>query len=130
LEETGYRGDLVRAVCDYLDAQPKGFTLQRRIPNHRYEHPTRGNEDAVKHDVSIVPGTLLHKLLGRDTIRIATFHDLSTPPQQTLVTVNAWHGNVVEGTEYGENILGVQGHPEIDALLPELFTFLAEQTGF
>jgi GMP synthase-like glutamine amidotransferase len=37
---------------------------------------------------------------------------------------------VVEGTEYGENILGVQGHPEIDALLPELFTFLAEQSGF
>ena len=33
---------------------------------------------------------------------------------------------VVEGTEYGDNILGVQGHPEADALLPELFKFLAE----
>ena len=28
------------------------------------------------------------------------------------------------GTEYGENILGIQGHPEVDDMLPELFDFL------
>ena len=31
----------------------------------------------------------------------------------------------VEGSEYGDHILGVQGHPEVDDLLPELFQFLA-----
>ena len=33
---------------------------------------------------------------------------------------------MVEGTEYGDHILGVQGHPEIDGLPPELFAFLTE----
>ena len=51
------------------------------------------------------------------------------PANQTLVSINAWSAlgdGVVEGTEYGDNILGVQGHPEADALLPELFKYLAE----
>ena len=81
----------------------------------------------AKHDVNIVPGTLLHRVLGRDTMRITTFHNLSTPPEQTLVTVNAWSAkgdNVVEGTEYRDHILGVQGHPEADTCLPQLFQFL------
>lgn len=129
LEESGYEGSLVEAICRYLKAQPRGFTLQQRIPDHRHEYPPRGLEDQVKHDVTIVPGTLLHKVLGRETMRIATFHYLCTPPSQTLVTINAWSAlgdSVVEGTEYGDHILGVQGHPEIDDLLPELFRFLAD----
>ena len=126
VREQGCTGDPVPAICSYIKAQGKGFSLQRPIPDHRREFPMRGDEDTVKHDVCVVPGTLLHRVLGQDTMRIATFHYLSTPPEQALVTVNAWHGDVVEGTEYGENILGVQGHPEIDSFLPQLFTFLAE----
>jgi len=125
VEEMGYEGDLVRAICAYLDAQGPNFSLQQPVAGHRCEQMPRGHEDVAKHDVTIVPGTLLHRVLGRDTMRIATFHNLITPPTQTLVTINAWHGDVVEGTEYGENILGVQGHPEVDTLLPELFAFLA-----
>lgn len=77
--------------------------------------------------MDIVRGTLLHKVLGRDKMRLCSFHDLNTPPTQTLVTINAWSSlgdGVVEGTEYGDNVLGVQGHPEADNLLPELFNFL------
>ncbi|MBR4863291.1 MAG: gamma-glutamyl-gamma-aminobutyrate hydrolase family protein [Oscillospiraceae bacterium] len=125
VEEEGYEGDLVEAIYSYMQRQGKGFTLQRRIPDHRRPYPPRGQEDMAKHDVNIVPGTLLHRVLGRDTIRICTFHDLSTPPGQTLVPINAWHGDVVEGTEYSDHILGVQGHPEADDLLPELFAFLS-----
>ena len=128
VEERGYTGDLVRAICAYLDEQVPGFSVQQRIPNHRMQRPARGDEDSVKHEVAVVAGTLLHRVLGRDTMRIASFHKLNTPPTQTLVTINAWSAlgdGVVEGTEYGENILGVQGHPEIDTLLPELFAFLA-----
>ena len=50
------------------------------------------------------------------------------PSAQKLLKINAWSAKddgVVEGTEYGDNILGVQGHPEVDDLLPELFQFLA-----
>ena len=129
LEEQGYEGDIVKGICDYIAAQPSGFTLQKKAPGHRSESPARGNEDAAKHDVNVVPGTLLHKVLGRDTMRICSFHYLNTPREQTLVTINAWSANgdgVVEGTEYKENILGVQGHPEADKLLPELFFFLTK----
>ena len=130
VEERGYEGDIVHAMVDYIAEQPEGFTLQKRIPDHRYPRPERGNEDTAKHDVNIIPGTILHRLVGKDTMRLCSFHYLCTPPEQTLVKINAWSAkgdNVVEGTEYGDNILGVQGHPEADNLLPEIFAFLAEE---
>ena len=129
VEEQGYEGDLVKAICDYLDKQLNGVSLLESVSGHYADLPARGQEDAAKHDVNIVPGSLLHRVLGRDTMRLCTFHEKSTPPNQTLVSINAWSAlgdGVVEGTEYGDNILGVQGHPEADALLPELFKFLAE----
>ena len=128
VEEQGYTGDLVKAICDYR-ANMKGASIQEKVSGHRYPFPARGQEDTTKHDINIVPGSLLHKVMGRDTIRLCTFHDLNTPPSQNLVPVNAWSAlgdGVVEGVEYGDNILGVQGHPEADDLLPELFKFLTE----
>ena len=129
VEERGYEGDLVRAIAEYHAAQPTGFTVQTAAPGHRNERPPRGNEDIAKHDVDIVPGTILHRLLGTDTMRLCSFHGRATPPEQTLVRINAWSAlgdGIVEGTEYSDHILGVQGHPEADALLPDLFRFLAE----
>lgn len=129
VEERGYEGDLIKAICAYLEEQGPDFSVQVKIPDHRSGAMPRGNEDVAKHDVNIVPGTLLHRVIGKDTMRLASFHYLHTPPSQKLVTINAWSAkgdNVVEGTEYGDNILGVQGHPEVDDLLPELFAFLAE----
>ena len=78
----------------------------------------------------MVPGTILHRLVGRDTIRAASFHNLNVPPEQELVTISAWSAKgdgVVEGVEYGDNLFGVQFHPEVDGLLPEIFTFLTEE---
>ena len=129
VEARGYEGGIVKAICSYIDEQGPGFTVQQRVSGHRSGAMTRGGEDAAKHDVAVVPGTLLHRVLGKKTMRLASFHDLNTPPDQDLVTINAWSAKgdgVVEGTEYGENILGVQGHPEVDELLPELFAFLAQ----
>lgn len=130
VEARGYEGDLVKAICDYLAEQPSDFTVQKKAPNHRSKYTPRGREDTAKHDVVIVPGTLLHRVVGRASMRICSFHDLNTPADQNLVAINAWSASgdgVVEGTEYGDNILGVQGHPEADSLLPELFTFLAKE---
>ena len=67
--------------------------------------------------------------LCQDTMRICSFHNYCTPPEQNLLTVNAWPATgerVVEGVEYKDHILGVQGHPELDGLLPKIFDFLAE----
>ena len=129
VEKQGYEGDLVKAICDYRNNQLKGASVLQTVSGHYAALPARGQEDSAKHDVNIVPGSLLHRVLGRDTMRLCTFHNGSTPPNQTLVSINAWSAlgdDVVEGTEYGDNILGVQGHPEADGLLPELFKFLAE----
>ena len=128
VEEQGTGGDTVRAICDYLAAQPADFSVQEKVSGHNNPLPPRGEEDGAKHKVNIVKGTLLHKVLGRDTIRISSHHRLNTPQKQDIVTVNAWSGEgerAVEGTEYSDHILGVQGHPEVDGLLPELFAFLA-----
>lgn len=130
VEERGYEGDLVKAICAYIDEQGPGFSVQEPVSDHRSGAMTRGNEDVAKHDVNVVPGTLLHRVVGKETIRAASFHYLNTPPTQTLVTINAWSATgdgVVEGTEYGENILGIQSHPEVDNLLPEVFMFLTEE---
>ena len=130
VEERGYEGDIVKGICDYLAEQPSDFSVQKKVEGHCMSYPARGKEDDSKHDVTIVPNTLLHRILGRDTMRLCSFHRLNTPPDQTLVTVNAWSAKgdgVVEGTEYGDHILGVQGHPEADGLLPELFAFLTKE---
>lgn len=129
VEERGYEGDLVKAICDLRVEQGPEYSVLRKVADHRSGAMTRGGEDAAKHDVNVVPGTLLQRVLGRDTMRIASFHNLDTPPTQKLIPINAWSAkgdDVVEGTEYGENILGVQGHPEVDDLLPEIFEFLAK----
>ena len=107
VEEQGYEGDLVKAICDYRDNQLKGASLLESVSGHYAALPARGQEDMAKHDVNIVPGSLLHRVLGRDTMRLCTFHAGGTPPSQTLVSINAWSASgdgVVEGTEYGDNI--------------------------
>ena len=127
VDACGYTGDVVKAMCDYLAERGPDFSLQKKVEGHRYTLPPRGSEDDGKHEIDIVPGTLLHRVLGKDRVRISSFHNLNTPPDQKLVNINAWSAlgdGVVEGTEYGENILGIQGHPEVDDMLPELFDFL------
>ena len=127
VEELGYQGDLVKAICDYRAAQGKGFSVLDRAIGHRCEKPPRGQEDVVKHDVKVVPNTILHTLLGRDSLRISTFHNSCVPADQKFLTVNAWSADgVVEGVEYSGNVLGIQGHPEIDTQLPQLFDFVAK----
>lgn len=126
VEEQGYEGDLAKAIWNYKKTQP---SVLQSIPNHHYDFPARGEEYIAKHDVDIVPGTLLHKVFGRDSIRLCSFHYLNVPPTQNSATINAWSAlgdGVVEGLEYGDNILGIQGHPEADSLLPELFEFLVK----
>lgn len=130
VEEEGYEGDLVKAICDLRDRKGADFSVLRKIPDHRYTPGLRGHEDEGKHDVNVVPGTILHRLVGKDIIRAASHHYLDVPPEQDLVTINGWSAkgdHVVEGVEYGDHCLGVQYHPEVDNLLPEIFSFLTEE---
>ena len=130
VEEQGCGGDVVKAICDLRQQRGADFLVLEKVKGHYSAPTTLGNEDAAKHDVHVVPGTTLHRLVGRETIRAQSFHHLQVPPSQELVTINAWSAKgdgVVEGVEYGGNLLGIQSHPEADALLPEIFTFLTEE---
>ena len=128
-KEYGYAGDDLQMVLTFRRDHPKERSVVPKVEGHRFPFVGKGMEDTVKHDIHIVPGTILHRLLGRDTARIASFHNLAVPADQPYCTVNAWSAlgdGVVEGLEYGENILSIQGHPEIDDLMPEIFTFLTD----
>ena len=128
-EELGMEGPVDEAIIDLFYNQNKGHNLLHRIEGHRAEIPLRGQEDEAKHDVSVVSGTILHRLLGRDIASGATFHNWRVEDPVEELTVNAWSvdgTNTIEGIENGSNILGVQFHPEVDDKLPEIFKFLMD----
>jgi len=130
VEERGYEGDLLEAILAFRKEHGSRFPTLQKVEGHRSEMTERGKEDEAKHDVNVVPGTILHRLLGRETVRAASYHNMNVPADKTVLTVNAWSAkgdNVVEGVELAPNILGVQFHPEVDDLLPEVFTFLVEE---
>lgn len=130
VEEQGYEGDLLEAILAFRKAQRGNYSTLEKVEGHRAGKVARGHEDEAKHDVNVVPGTILHRLVGRETVRAASYHDLHVPPCRTCLTVNAWSARgdeVVEGVELAPNILGVQFHPEVDEMLPELFAFVVEE---
>ena len=125
IAEMGLEGPADEVMIDLFYNKEIGHDFLHRIEGHM----RTGFADGVKHDVDIVPGTILHRLLGRDTAAGASFHNWRAEEPSAAVTVNAWSTdgtNTIEGVENGKNILGVQFHPEVDDLLPELFKFLTE----
>lgn len=128
--EMGLEGPMDEIVMDLYYNKKIGHDLLHAIENHSNSGMTRENTDIVKHDVDVVPGTVLHRLLGRTTARGASFHHWRAEDPVAELTVNAWATDgtgTIEGLENGSNILGVQFHPEVDDLLPEIFKFLAEE---
>ena len=129
IKEMGLEGPADEVMIDLFYNKEIGHNFLFRIEGHRMTGITREDTDCVKQDTSIVPGTILHRLLGREQIRAASFHNWRAEEPSAAVTVNAWSTdgtNTIEGVENGKNILGVQFHPEVDDLLLEIFTFLME----
>ena len=129
VQQQGISGDICESIIDILGKHGVRAGYLKQVEGHRYETMPRGMEDAAKHDVDVVPGTVLHRLMGRDSIRAASYHNWRVVEPVNGLTVNAWASDgsgTIEGIENGDNILGVQFHPEVDDKLPELFRFLAE----
>jgi len=95
-----------------------GGTLIQHIPDtvkNALEHEQKNPRTEPGHDVAIVPGTLLHRIVGVDKISVNTAHHqaVAKPAPGTVVNSTTSDG-VIEGIELPAHpfCLGVQWHPE------------------
>ena len=97
-----------------------GGTLIQHIPdaiNNPLEHEQKNPRNETGHSVTIVPGTLLHDIVGRDEIEVNSAHHQAAKDEPAPLIVNARSSDgVIEGIEGREQTfcLGVQWHPEFE----------------
>lgn len=129
--DMGLEGNVLENIMDLFYNKEVGHDLLHAVEGHwliEYDRLQQG-KDTAKHDVDVVPGTVLNRLLGRTKARAASFHHWRVEDPVEELTVNAWATDgtgTIEGLDNGSNILGVQFHPEVDDMLPEIFKFLTE----
>jgi putative glutamine amidotransferase len=87
----------------------------------------RDHEEESKHSVKLKDGSLIHRLVGENALRAVSVHKyhIFLPAQHVTVTGTAEDGTI-EVIEHGDNLLGVQFHPEADEKLLSLFRWLCE----
>jgi putative glutamine amidotransferase len=95
-----------------------GGTLIQHIPDtvkNALEHEQKNPRTEPGHLVKVVAGTLLHKIVGKNTVNVNTAHHqaIAKPAPGTVVNATTSDG-VIEGIELPSHpfCLGVQWHPE------------------
>lgn len=110
----------VLGICggQQLLAVVLGGTLIQHIPDsiqHALAHEQPNPRDEPGHRVTIVEGTLLHRIIGSSEIQVNSAHHQAVDKvgSGTVVNASAPDG-VIEGIEYPAHpfCLGVQWHPE------------------
>ena len=100
------------------------INILEQFPGHNVEH-IRGREDDTKHPVKLLEGSHIHRLTGEKSIMASTFHNFRVKEVSPALTVSGRaEDGTVEVVEYGEKVLGVQFHPEIDTKLMPIFDIL------
>ena len=110
----------VLGICggQQLLAVVLGGTLLQHIPDaiaEPLEHEQANPRDEASHEVAVVPGTLLARVVGSDTIRVNSAHHQAVAGAGKFAIVNATAPDgVIEGIEDPRYAfcLGVQWHPE------------------
>ena len=98
------------------------------VKEHWKLNPNRGEEDLVKHKVTISEDSVLRKYFPEKEIKGASMHNYRiTEPSEELKVAGYSEDGTIEAIEYGDKVLGIQFHPEIDGSFPGIFRFL---TGF
>ena len=122
-EANGLTGDIRESFVEVCSRTDKLY----RVEGHHMPH-VRGGEDATKQAVILTPGSHIHRLTGQDVIYGGSFHRYAVSEVSPRLTVT---GRSEDGTidvvEYGEKILGVQFHPEIDRKLNGIFDILFQE---
>lgn len=95
-----------------------GGTLTQHIPDAipaALEHEQKNPRTEPGHEVSVNPGTLLHRIVGAERIAVNSAHHqaVAKPAPGSIINATAPDG-VIEGIEWPEHpfCLGVQWHPE------------------
>ncbi len=114
-----------------------GGSLWQHIPDSvedALEHEQKNPRHEASHDVRVAPGTLLHRIVGTDSMQVNSAHHQAVRDPGRFAVVNATAPDgVIEGIEdprYGF-CLGVQWHPEfmIDPGDRRIFRALVEAAG-
>ena len=119
------RGALARdiptlGICggEQLLAVALGGTLMQHIPDEvadALRHEQGNPREEAGHPVRIVPGSLLHRVVGAETMQVNSSHHQAVRGTGRFASVNATAPDgVIEGIEDGRYgfCLGVQWHPE------------------
>ena len=118
-EHRGWDGPLL-ALFEQMKKERYMFT--EPVDGHWDGHITRDNVDRFKHPVHVTPGSRLERLTGKQTILGASMHNYRiTHPARSLTVAGRTDDGTIEALEYGEQMLGVQFHPEADDQNDELF---------
>lgn len=130
------RGVPVLGICggEQLLNVALGGTLIQHIPDEvpgALEHEQKSPRNEAGHAVEIVPGTLLHRIVGLTETEVNSAHHQAVKDCAPGMVVNARSADgVIEGIELSAQrfCLGVQWHPEyrIGPADPKLFAALIE----
>ena len=125
MEETGYTGDIYDL---FAKVREEDWIRLRPVSGHIFEEQfQRDDASPMKHRVNILPGSHIHRIFGTDHIYGASSHKYcAVDPSPRLTVSGRTEDGTVEIIEYGDKVLGVQFHPEVDDKLHALFSFLCE----
>lgn len=124
-EEAARRGLCGSAAQLFETLKREKFFFTRPVAHHWDTPLTRENIEAVKHPVTLAPGSRLATLLRGETTRGASMHRYRADHVPQGLSLCAWTDDgCIEGVEAGTNVLGVQFHPEVDGAHAALFEAL------
>ena len=117
-----------------------GGTLYQDLPSEKpsdINHRQEEEGTVATHSVSVVKGSTMHQILGKDEIQVNTFHHQAIQKLAPELKIVGWaNDSVPEMIEAFPNrqIFGVQFHPEIftnagETVLSNLFAFLVKRAG-
>ena len=121
-EEAERRGWDRPLLALFEQMKKERYMFTEPVDGHWDGHITRDNVERFKHPVHVTSGSRLERLTGKQTIMGASMHNYRiTHPAQSLCVAGRTDDGTIEALEYGEQMLGVQFHPEADDQNDDLF---------